>query len=61
MRGASNGSNKSPLNRQFHEGVELECNTADIVMNSKTEWNNSKMPRIVIEVGEELEEDVRVE
>ena len=42
---------KSPLSRQVHEGVELELNKADVIMNSKTEWNNSKMPRIVIEAG----------
>ena len=28
---------RSPLNRQVHEGVELECNRADIILNSKTE------------------------
>ena len=50
---------KSPLNRQIHEGVELELNRADIVLNSKSEWNHSKIPRITIEVGEEIEEDLQ--
>ena len=27
------------------------------LMNSKSEWNNSGIPRIVIETGEKLEED----
>ena len=48
---------RSPLTRQIHEGVELECNKADVVMNSKTEWNHSKIPRIMIEVGDKVEED----
>ena len=48
---------KSPLNRQIHEGIELEMNTAQIILNSKAEWNHSKIPRIMIEVGEEREED----
>ena len=26
---------RSPLNRQIHEGVELECNKADIVHSAK--------------------------
>ena len=28
------------------------------MLNSKTEWNHSKIPRIMIEVGEDIEEDV---
>ena len=48
---------KSPLSRQIHEGVELEMNSAGIILNSKSEWNHSKIPRIRIEVGEETEED----
>ena len=37
--------------------MELELNAADIILNSKAEWNHSKIPRIIIEVGEEREED----
>ena len=48
---------RSPLNRQIHEGVELDTNAADIVMNSKAEWNHCRIPRVVIEVGDEVEED----
>ena len=48
---------RSPLTRQIHEGVELEMNKAEIVLNSKSEWKHAKIPRIVIEVGEEREED----
>ena len=48
---------RKPLDRQVHEGVELELNQADIIMNSKAEWNFSKMPRIMIEMGEDVLED----
>ena len=48
---------RSPLNRQIHEGVELDTNSADIVMNSKGEWGHCKIPRVVIEVGDAVEED----
>ena len=48
---------RSPMSRQIHEGVELEACKAQIVMNSKSEWNHSKIPRIVIEVGEDMEQD----
>ena len=48
---------RSPLTRQIHEGVELETNGASIIMNSKSEWNHCRIPRVVVEVGEEIEED----
>ena len=50
---------RSPLNRQIHEGVEIETNAAAVVMNSKSEWGGSKIPRIMIEIGDEVEEDNR--
>ena len=50
-------SHRSPLNRQVHEGVELYTNGADIILNSKSEWNHSKLPRVIIETGDEIEED----
>ena len=50
-------SHKTPLSRQVHESVEIDSSKADIVMNSKGEWNGSRIPRIIIEVGEELQED----
>ena len=48
---------KSPMARQIHDGVELQASKADIIMNSKAEWNHSKIPRIMVEVGEEEETD----
>ena len=50
-------SHRSPLNRQVHEGVELDMNGAEIILNSKSEWNNCGIPRVMIEVGDEVEED----
>ena len=51
-------SHRSPLNRQIHEGVELDQNGADIILNSKSEWNSCRIPRIMIEIGDEVEEDI---
>ena len=47
---------KKPLARQIREGVEIESSRGEL-MNSKSEWNNSRIPRIVIETGEKLTED----
>ena len=48
---------KTPLTRQIQEGVEIEFSEAKIIMNSKGEWNGSRIPRIVIEVGEDVLDD----
>ena len=48
---------RTPLSRQVHEGVEIELNGAEIILNSKAEWNQSRLPRIVIETGDRLIED----
>ena len=48
---------KKPLARQIREGVEIEASKGEL-MNSKSEWNNAKIPRIVIETGEQLCEDL---
>ena len=41
-----------PLARQIREGVELEMSKAHNILNSKSEWNNSRIPRMIIEDGE---------
>ena len=41
-------THRSPLSRQIHEGVEIETNSAEIVMNSKAEWNQSRLPKIIL-------------
>ena len=48
---------RKPLQRQIREGVELEMSDAKHILNSKAEWNHSRIPRIVIETGEELAGD----
>ena len=48
---------RTPITRQVQEGVQLEMNKADIIMNSKSELNSARLPRIVIEVGDDQEED----
>ena len=47
---------RKPLARQIREGVEIESCKGEL-MNSKSEWYNSKIPRIIIETGEKLTED----
>ena len=47
---------KKPLARQIREGVEIEMSKATL-LNSMSEWNNSRIPRIVIEEGERQRED----
>ena len=54
-------SHRSPLTRQIQESVEIEYSKADIIMNSKGEWNGSRIPRIVIEVGDEIQEEEQEE
>ena len=48
---------KRPLARQIREGVEIEM-SRNTLMNSKSEWNHSRIPRIVIEAGENQSEDL---
>ena len=50
------GGFKKPLARQIRESVEIESSKGE-VMNSKSEWNNSRIHRIVIEAGEKQIED----
>ena len=47
---------KKALARQISEGVEIKMSRGTL-LNSKSEWNNSKIPRIVIEEGERQRED----
>ena len=48
---------KKPLVRQIREGVEIEMSKNEL-MNSKSEWNHSRIPRIVIQTGEKQSEDL---
>ena len=42
------------MSRQIHESCAIEESKADIIMNSKNEWNGSRMPRIKVEVGDKV-------
>ena len=41
--------------RQIEEGIEILKSEADVIMNSKGEWNGSKLPRMRIERGDKME------
>ena len=41
-----------PLARHNREWVELEMSRANNSLNSKSVWNNSRIPRIIIEDGD---------
>ena len=46
----------TPLQRQSREMILIESRRLDILMNSKSEYNGSKVPRVVIEgEGERME------
>ena len=55
-------SHESPLNRQVDESTAIERSKAQIPMNSRSEWNSQRIPRIVVQVqGEnELEDDEKL-
>ena len=39
------------------EGIKINLCKADTVMNSKGEWNGSKLPRMIVERGDQVELD----
>ena len=41
----------APLGRQIHEATEIELSKANVIMNSKGEFNGARVPRVTIEVG----------
>ena len=48
---------KKPLARQISEGVHIEM-CEGTLLNSKSEWHNYKIPRIIVEEGEKQIEDL---
>ena len=52
---------QSPMQRQIRESQEIEYSKADILMNSKGEWNSARIPRIVMEYPGKLEEEQQEE
>ena len=45
------------MSRQIEEGIEILKSSAGIIMNAKGEWNGSKLPRLLVERGDKVEED----
>ena len=45
---------KTALGRQIHEATLIQHSDADIQMNSKSEYNGPRIPRISIEVGDKV-------
>ena len=44
------GTHRTALRRQITEAVNLAFTEADYIMNSKSEWNGSKIPRVMVGV-----------
>ena len=44
---------KTAMECQIAESVRIETEKVDILLNSKDEWNASKIPRVVLEIGDE--------
>ena len=42
---------KKPLGRQIQESTEIETSKSDIILNSKVEYNGSRVPKIILEEG----------
>ena len=51
---------KTPFTRQVEEAVAIETCIADILLNSKSEFYCSRIPRVKIEVGNKIVGDTRV-
>ena len=43
---------KTTLERQILESILIERKKTDIKINSKSEWNAQRIPRIFLEIGE---------
>ena len=53
---------ESPLNRQIDESTSIARSRAQIPMNSRSEWNSQRIPRIVLQVQgkDQLEDDEKM-
>ena len=47
---------RTPLTRQLEEAVAIETKKVDILLNSKSEFHGSRIPRVRIEVGDKIVE-----
>ena len=45
---------KTAMERQITKLVRIETEKVDILLNSKDEWNGSKILRVVLEIGDRV-------
>ena len=50
-------SHRTPMARQIEEGVEILNSKANVIMNAKGEWNGSKLPSLLVERGDKIEQE----
>ena len=48
---------RTPLARLIAEAVMIEQSEADVVINSKSEWGSSRIPRLTLEVGQTVKQE----
>ena len=48
---------RTPLARVIAEAVGIDSSEADIIINSKSEWGSTRIPRLTIEVGEKVRQE----
>ena len=48
---------RSALECQIYKVVMMGDNKIDHVLNSKTEWNHPRIPRVVVEIGDKVKEN----
>ena len=44
-------SHRRALQRQISEAVQIQLCKSKYIMNSKSEWNGTRLPRVIVEVG----------
>ena len=46
-----NPADPQGVTRQIQEATKIECTTAQVILNSRSEYNGQKVPRVMVEVG----------
>ena len=47
-------THKTPFTRQLQEATEIQMSKSNILLNSKSEYNGQRIPRVVIEVKDKV-------
>ena len=50
---------RTALQRQIREALKIENSGAEIILNKKNEWNESRIPRLRVEIADKIEEEVK--